>query len=117
VAERSLLLVSSIAFFYRFVQTPCTDCFAQGVTLDAQSIGDFRCLQAVIEQLLGLSQYRRGQHRRSAPLTRHVKPFRSLLSVALHRPLQADLRHPEGAHDVRLFGIAVDAELGSDHAK
>ena len=46
-----------------------------------------------------------------------IEPFWSLLAVALHRPLEADLRHPEGAHNLRLLGIAVDAKLGGDHTK
>jgi hypothetical protein len=106
-----------VFFFYRLVQTPRTHRLAQGVTLDAQSIGHFRCFQAFVQQLLSLFQYHWGQHRRPAALARCIESFRSLLTVALHRPLQADLAHPEGAHDVRLFGIAVDAELGGDHAK
>jgi hypothetical protein len=59
-AERSLLLVSSTGFFYRLVQTSRTHRLAQGVTLDAESIGHFRCWQAFVQQLLGLLQYRRG---------------------------------------------------------
>jgi hypothetical protein len=99
------------------VQPSRTHRLAQGVSLDVQSIGDLGCLQAFVEQLLGLLQYRRGQHRRPAPPGWDVEPFRSLLTVTLHRALEADLRYPEGAHDVRLLGIAVDAELGGDHAK
>jgi hypothetical protein len=111
------LLVSSTGFFFRLVQPSRTHRLGEGVTLDAESIGHFRRLQALIEQLLRLGHNLRGQHRWPTALARRIEPFRSLLAVALHRPLEADLRHPEGAHDVRLFGIAVDAKLGGDHPK
>jgi hypothetical protein len=116
-AERALLLVSSTGFFYRLVHTSRTHRLGEGVPLDAESIGHVRGLQAFIEQLLCLGQHCRGQHRRPAPLARLVEPFRSLFAVTLHGAFEADLRHPEGAHNVRLLGIPIDAELGGDHVK
>jgi hypothetical protein len=111
------LLVSATAFsfFCRLVQTTGAYRLGEGVALDAQPVGHLRRLQPLVEQPLCLAQHRCGQHRRPAALAGFVEAARPLFAVTLHRPLEADLRHTECAHDVHLLGIAVHTELRGDH--
>jgi len=116
--RRSLLLVSSpTALFFRLVQTPRAYRLRQRVGFHAQAIGHLRRLQPVVQQLLGFGQDRWGQDCRAAAVAWCIEPFRSLLPIQFHRALETDFADPESARNLRLFGIAVDAELRGDHAK
>lgn len=99
------------------MQAPRADRLGEGVGLDPQTLGHRGALQAFVKQLLRLGDRRGGQHRGTATVARPIEPFGSLDPIALYRPLEADLRHPEGPADLGLRGTAVDAELGGDHAK
>ena len=88
-----------------------------GVELHSQRLGDLCRSGAASKTPLDLTHHILHQHRRAARHARSVESFRTLLAVDLHRPLDADRRHPKGADDIALLDMAGDAKLAGDHAK
>ncbi len=104
-------------FFSRLVQATGTYRLSERIAFHFEPLGHRRYRQPFIEQSLGLDQHRRGEHRRSAPSRRGIKPFRALVSITLHSAFDTDCGYPDGAHNLHLFGVAVDTKLGRDEAK
>lgn len=112
-----MLSAASPSFFSGLVQAPGAYRLGQGIAFDSQLFSYGGGFQTFIESFLRLIQYRIGQYRRPASPRLFIKPRRSSLAIPLHRPLYADEGDAKGAGNIRLFGVAVDAKLGRDHAK
>jgi len=48
------------------------------------------------------------------PLRLRMNPLYALLPIQLHGPFDADQRNPEGAGDIRLLGVAIEAKHRGD---
>jgi len=62
-------------------------------------------------------QYLGSQHRWSPPIRLFIKTRHAFFAIELDGPLHTDERYPKSARNLRLFGIAIDAELSGDHTE